>query len=1140
MALHTPPAPAARLDERIVHPLEQLRGRIRRYVVIESLLAIAIFLGIWYAAVLVLDYGLFKLFTWDWVMEAGRWLRGAALTAALLVLAVLLVRRLVVRLSTELSYPALALVLERRYPELLGDRLITAVELADVEGAARYGYSPAMIRATIAQARELVGQVDVAAVFNWRRLWRMALLAVALPAGTITSAMIIHAVAVGGLQPRQAAWKLWHVSAIAAERNVLLWDTPWPRRALLVPDAATARGLRIARDGGVARLRADAYRWVIADRSRPDGWRPLLWSDVTPELVGQPVPAVPFARLGRPDEPSTRNALLAVVGARVAPAADSFPDRHPLLPDDPAAWTVDALEERLQHPEVAARLRAAMGSDYDALLAVWERLETIATDPAWFRRLRKLDRPAQVTFTYRGRRTAGNGPLSPEGEHSYVGEITGLKENVQFVLKAEDYRTPPRPITLVPPPTLVRLSSVSYEPAYLHHPAPEGEGYEVLRGLRQRMPEERLSLTGDKTILVVPAGTELVIQAQTEEPIVAAWAVPRVGRIPGAVAGAATPVPLTITDAAAADDGRPMGRTFSIAFRGEFRLRSPVEFSLLMENADGIQAQRDILIQIVEDQPPVLEVAPDIIRRVGNLYYVTPRAKIPFNPNSYVRDDNGLSKVEYVATYYAEDTEVGRLLRAASALQLIGPVPLPGSPAAMELTRTAVQSRRATPEVQRQQSSFLLAKFYRLEQALRRETLSHLRSILEQPLPRERRELVRNFTLQTQLLPVRTLRPDGSLESFRWEIDGDYFDVRGLNLEAPPGEVQPRYRVDLAVRATDTNFDSGPQATQTPEPIRLLIVSPGDLLVEIGKEEEALASRLDEALRRLSDAQRKYAYVRSVHESHRGEELDPCRVRAKDAAQDLAKAREVVQQVSREFRRIERECIVNQLDERNIAHYGLFANRLDRILGDNPFPVSPQEDDEFRRGVLVPEQTFPAVDQLQQQVQTHLEDGRLAPLPEVVAAENAFNALYRELGKIRALLGEALSKDRLIRELAALIERRERIRAELLKWRAELEADQFAKEPAIGPVGAVFLAKGETRRLQHTIRWRQYEEDELIVRLSSSNPAAVQVPPTLKLNFEQHQTDFSYEVRAGTLEGEFEITLTPQAGKPVTVKVTVK
>ncbi len=1143
------PAISGQPDERLVHPLDQLRGLIRRYVVIEGILTGLIFLGSWYAFLLLADYGLFKLFTWDWVMETGRWLRGAALTAALLILGTLLVRRILIRLTTELSYPSLALVLERRFPAILGQRLITAVELADVERMARYGYSPAMIRQTIAEARELVGQVAVREVFNWKRLYRMAAWALGIPVITVALALGTHALAVREVQPRSAAWKLWHVTTLLLERDILLWDTPWPRRALLIPDEATAQGLRIARDGGVARLRAYSYRWVLADRSRPEGWRPLLWSDLSERWIGQSIPPVPFPLLTLPDEPNAQTALAGLMGARILPAAQNFPAINPNLPTDPAAWTVDEVERRLrsQDPDLERRLRQAMGSQYDALLAVLERLETLAQDPAWWRTLRHLEALSQVSYTYSGRRTAGNGPLNPEGHNAYTGEISGLKEDVRFVLKAEDFRTPPRPIILVPPPTLTLLTATTYEPAYLHHPAPQGRGYEALRGLRQRMPEQRLSLTGDKSILIVPSGTEVVITATTEEPIVAAYVIPKIGRIPGAQPGSAAPVPLPLVDSfveAASDPNAPAvspdTRTCRLEFRNEFRLTTPVECTLELVNADGIRSRRELLLQVVDDQPPTVEMAPDIIRRVGNLYYVTPRAKIPFHPDSYVRDDHGLSKVEYLATYFPEEGEVSRLLRSAHALRALASLPLPGTPAPLEAAWLTHLSQRTAYQPTRQEAAFLLAKFYRLEQALRRETPEYLTTLLQQPLPRQNRELVRTFKLRTEILPRRSTRSDGSLESFRWDVEGDYFDMSGLGLETPAGDVQQRYRVDLTIRATDTNFDTGPQTAVTAEPLRLLVVSPADLLVEIGKEEESLAIKLDDALRRLQDAQRKFAYVRSVHESQRFDEREPALVRAKDSAMDLNKARELVQQVTREFRRIERECIVNQLDERTIIHYGTFTNRLDRILGDNPQTVSPDEDEQWRSGRLLPEQTFPEVETLQQKVLARLEEGQLAEPLDVVQADNALQALSRELSKIRSILGEAQSKDRLIRELTALIERRERIRQELIRWRAELEADRFAKEPAIGPLGPVFLAKGERKRLKHSIRWRQYEEDELLVQITVSQPQALQVPAQLKLNFETHQNEFDYEVQAGNIEGDFTITLTPKSGQPVTVKVTVK
>src|SRR5206468_7355457 len=111
--------------------------------------------------------------------------------------------------------------------------------------------------------------------------------------------------------------------------------------------------------------------------------------------------------------------------------------------------------------------------------------------------------------------------------------------------------------------------------------------------------------------------------------------------------------------------------------------QSTLEFDLIVEQADKVTSKRQIMIQIADDQPPLVELAPDVIRKVGNVYYVTPKARIPFNPESYIRDDHGLSKVAYEFTYWAEDSDLGRALRAQlmtrAFLFVPGPASVPGA-----------------------------------------------------------------------------------------------------------------------------------------------------------------------------------------------------------------------------------------------------------------------------------------------------------------------------------------------------------------------------------------------------------------------------------------------------------------------------
>src|SRR5438552_9725524 len=177
MATATPPTPRTRnlaeAQVKVRHPLQRLRGTIRTYVGIEGVTTLFIYLSIWFWITLILDYGLFKAVTLDWVqVDTHRILRIIALAGALGGLAAVLTINVALRLFRDFRDNALALVLERRFPNVLGDRLITAVELANPREAAKLGYSQVMIEQTIQEAAIRVETVPVNEVFDWRRLVR--------------------------------------------------------------------------------------------------------------------------------------------------------------------------------------------------------------------------------------------------------------------------------------------------------------------------------------------------------------------------------------------------------------------------------------------------------------------------------------------------------------------------------------------------------------------------------------------------------------------------------------------------------------------------------------------------------------------------------------------------------------------------------------------------------------------------------------------------------------------------------------------------------------------------------------------------------------------------------------------------------
>lgn len=97
----------------------------------------------------------------------------------------------------------------------------------------------------------------------------------------------------------------------------------------------------------------------------------------------------------------------------------------------------------------------------------------------------------------------------------------------------------------------------------------------------------------------------------------------------------------------------------------------------------------------------------------------------------------------------------------------------------------------------------------------------------------------------------------------------------------------------------------------------------------------------------------------------------------------------------------------------------------------------------------------------------------------------------------------------------------------------------MSQTPRIGAVPAITLDRGGRAVIRHSIRWNQYAEDELEVKVTASDPCLT-VPAILTLDFEKHSLRFEYEVRAGQKAGEFTVTLTPQVGESVAVKVLVK
>src|SRR6266481_366689 len=377
-----PASDAVREESRdqVAHPLDRLRGYIRLYVVAEGMAVLFLSLALVFWLGLLVDYGVFKAFSVDWIQELGyvgrslmlgflfiftlaliqvfrsggqgtgavsepgplKAARMAARSLSILAVGIplrlarapwymllLVVPFLLIyiagwgligflvyaglhaeglialmvvfwmalpavglilgRLFTHFGQRSLALVLERRFPKLLGDRLITAVELSKPR-ARQYGYSPAMLQLTIDDAAERVQKIPLGDVLNWTRLIRHGLALALVTVGFYVCAGIgycaIHRAGVG-----EFMHDFNDTAIIWFQRNILLTDTIWPRRAQLelldFPDLE----MKIGRDAPPPTLHVRALKWVVADSNRhraPEGWRALTWNNLTknPSLVG--------------------------------------------------------------------------------------------------------------------------------------------------------------------------------------------------------------------------------------------------------------------------------------------------------------------------------------------------------------------------------------------------------------------------------------------------------------------------------------------------------------------------------------------------------------------------------------------------------------------------------------------------------------------------------------------------------------------------------------------------------------------------------------------------------------------------------------------------------------------------------------
>lgn len=1081
MATATPPLRTPNINReesrrRVSSPLQRMRGYIRMYVVAEAIAIAAIFMAAWFWIGVLFDYGTFRVFDLDWVTFLPHWVRMGLLALPALGLVALIGLKLFVRLFREFADPSLALVLERRYGKLLGDRLITAVELADLQVARKYGYSQVMVEHTVRDAAERVDQVAVSEVFDWSRLYRCAAIVLSLTVGVYLAAGVLYylivpvmphvlyvknnltmlsifgivlgcvgfLLALGSLvwlmavalRRFQNAWRpmaglvfalaliatggsliylslpekyepiradtrtqfwTWQesgqtkiarnsddirkrfpngkmaettepsmvsgymhdfadVAAIWFERNILLHDTIWPRRAHLdLVDFPKHVGTNAPPP--VVRVRV--YRWIIADHDRaraPEGWRPLEWKDLEKfqGALGVAVPKV----------------------------------EAPILPVE---WrgTVDEIELQLEksdlrqaEPTDDSKSSTELRDRIYSLDDLFQNLETLALSPSMSRTLRRLPTPHHVILSYAdtGKSFRSDVELQLQTDNEYAGTLADLKANeVKFVVRAEDYATKSQTIRRIEPPTLDKIEFDRQEPAYIYYRPPVGGS---LKGMKQAINGALLTVQGDVTRVSIPVGTDFTLRFLLDPSPESELLTPKDGKKPVTI----------ITPKGAPEVHQEPHITGPKAFALHFEnFQQTLDMQLEIRNKFEIVGGRRVVIEAVDDTKPDIDLAIDtnVIRKTSGGYMCTAKAHIPFTGN--LRDDRGLTKASYEYAYTRAESQSqlgGRVWSFAS------PIPFGFGRFDSNMTQMALLALANQPSnVDEGKSGALPVAGF--DKAVREADRSWAYS--EDAL---KKKLATSLKQQEDL--PRTLMHKYALDAdFR---QGDYFDVSKLNLNE--GGTQLRYKLKVWMSAFDNNVenDKGPREGKSKEQFQILVVLETDLLLEINKEEITLGKKVRGIVDRLNEARLRLTQMELDIPDIR-EEFGPMIVRADQVQESADKSRDESDFVWKDYSRILRELQANYVAENKISEVDT------KIV--TPLGTMLKADSDF-------DQSAKSIKALQDALRSPEKD-RTKMLAAVDKARDDIDVLIKKMSIIRDCIESIVELKELIERLTGII-----------------------------------------------------------------------------------------------------------------------
>ena len=1103
-------------QRRVRHPLQLLRGYIRRYIILEGVALTLLVASLLFWVGLAFDFGLF-LFNVpllgvhgiDWILElndidpsggSSFGIRVIIITVVVVGLLALGLTRVVLRWFREFNDNALALVLERRFRKELGDRLITAVELADPALAKKYGFSQAMVEKTISEAVETLKRLPVADVFNWGRLTRLWLL---LGASTVGVWLVVMALCCVGsfftaspMTPLDFGWKFYDVASIWGERNLLLMNTYWPRSAYLeigrFPAGKTE--MRVARDDARPDLHVRAFEWVIADRKAPHGWRALTWKDLSEKkLVDQAL----LSRVTIPrdfaawqlDVDDLEPNLVAALFVGETPSRKSGELRAHLSKEamqkkiaergaenevarwlDWQEWSMDQIGQQMEETEVRTELREV--ADYDALDEIFKQLKEKAAAPSMSRTLRKLVIPAEVAVTFRGEETGYNDVFKKHDGNKYVVPLDALKDSTNFKFRArgEDFYTQPKMIVLVAAPTAAAIAIDKDEPAYIYLRLNQ-EDQMPLAGQRHITEKQALSTTGDTNTIEVPLGANLVIHVQTDRKLRGERAVfvkdPSV--LPEGYAAFPGKVRVDDDNKGFAIELKNLTRkhSFDVEFFDEDNIRGKRRFKILSIADTEPQLGNLNLFNVLLRKPKFKAPAPSEkekerdprdLRELAELagaYLITPEAILPFE--CPVKDDYGLVKVGYHYKIRQIDFELTGLGGGAKKSAGVE-VDQATRRYRMGLIVSNFQFLPGNPL-----SAHLGAPHIALTTELLQQDIRQAQGFSEAFVGAEGFPDLLERRSDRMILPAEIARfLKGGRPPQAWEFDfkddrnkaGEIgFDVRKHLPKLKEVDLekfgQTHYFLQVAVQATDNNVetgaiylgDKGKELRGNTKKnrngyVNFLVISENELLAQISLEEELISEKLEGAKEKVD------AGIVSLQEQLAKITRDPKTADMENVLNRMNEIRTALSTAGNHLREshLAYRNILNELSVNRVR-----AERRDRIRDKI---VDPLENIVFENPVFPGSGSHPlaeaafqnALQLVEKDVNDKAEPNAVSHERNMLDAGKSLNKLSYDIKLLLDAMGEGIIESKLIALLAG-IERTQNEKTRLLRklWQDEVQ-----------------------------------------------------------------------------------------------------